>query len=67
MSIKQRHRCANCGDPFKMVGMNMDHRVALARGGSNDILNIELLCPPCNNRKRDKDEIAWANENGRLL
>ena len=44
-----------------------DHRTALARGGSNDIDNIELLCRSCNSRKRDKDSIQWANENGRLL
>ena len=63
---KQRGRCAWCtaklGDNF-----HRDHRKALANGGSNDISNIELLCPDCNFRKSAKDEIAWAQENGRLL
>lgn len=63
---KQRGRCASCrtklGDDF-----HRDHRTALVNGGDNDITNIELLCPPCNLRKGDKDEIAWANEIGRLI
>lgn len=67
LSVKQRHRCANCGDLFKNVGMARDHRTALANGGSNDISNMELLCPPCNQRKHAKDEIAWARENDRLI
>lgn len=62
----QRGRCACCssrlGEDF-----HRDHKNPLSRGGSNDILNIELLCPSCNQRKHAKDPIAWANENGRLL
>lgn len=63
---KQRGRCACCRHPLK-TGFHRDHRTPLSRGGSNDISNIELLCGPCNLRKNAKDEIAWAQENGRLL
>lgn len=31
-----------------------DHIVPLARGGANDISNIQLLCVPCNSEKSDK-------------
>lgn len=66
LRVMQQGRCACCGcglgDRF-----HRDHKKALANGGSNDITNIELLCGPCNTRKNAKDEIAWANENGRLL
>ncbi len=31
-----------------------DHVVALSRGGSNDIINIQPLCGPCNARKQTK-------------
>lgn len=65
--LKQRGKCANCGCTLTSANMARDHRQALARGGSNDILNMELLCRPCNGSKSDKDEIAWAQENGRLL
>lgn len=62
----QRGRCACCG--VRLNGrFHRDHRTALANGGTNDITNIELLCGPCNLRKGAKDELSWANENGRLL
>lgn len=60
----QRGRCAWCG--IKLDAFHRDHRTALSNGGSNDIKNIEILCGPCNLRKGAKDEIAWANENGKL-
>lgn len=64
--LAQRGRCACCR--VKLNGVfHRDHRTALVNGGTNDIGNIELLCGPCNQRKSAKDEIAWANENGRLL
>lgn len=62
---KQRGRCAWCRT--KLDSYHRDHRKSLYRGGNNDIKNIELLCGPCNLKKGAKDEIAWANECGRLL
>lgn len=62
---KQRGRCAWCG--VKLKRYHRDHRKALANGGSNHIHNMEILCGPCNLKKGAKDEIAWANECGRLL
>lgn len=50
---QQNGVCAICGDPLK-PGYHRDHKIPLARGGNNDISNIQLLCPPCNIRKRDK-------------
>lgn len=65
---KQRGRCAGPGCGVKLGDdFRRDHKVPLARGGSNDILNMELLCQPCNARKHAKDPIAWAQENGRLI
>ena len=64
---KQRGKCANCGCKLMDANMARDHRHPLAKGGSNDISNIELLCRPCNQRKSAKDPLQWANENGRLL
>lgn len=63
---KQRGWCACCkvkrlGDDF-----HRDHKIPLTRGGSNDILNIELLCAKCNLEKQDMDPIDWANKRGLL-
>ncbi len=64
--VKQRGKCIACrvrlGDEF-----HVDHVVALANGGSNDRLNLQLLCPTCNLRKGAKDPIRFMQEKGFLL
>lgn len=61
----QRGKCACCKSPLKKY--HVDHVVALARGGSNDKINIQLLCPRCNVRKSAKDPVEFMQENGYLL
>ncbi len=65
---RQKDRCA---EPSCRVALNgkfhRDHRVPLILGGSNGIRNIQLLCAPCNRRKRAKSPEVWARENGRLI
>ncbi|TMF81246.1 MAG: HNH endonuclease [Chloroflexi bacterium] len=46
-------RCGYCG---LAVTLEPDHRVPLARGGSNWIENIIPCCRPCNTRKRTATE-----------
>lgn len=62
----QKWKCACCGKSIK-DGYDADHIVPLAKGGSNYISNIQLLCETCNRRKAAKDPIEWANQIGRLL
>lgn len=63
---KQRGCCAECG---KKVGkrFHRDHITPVARGGSSDITNIQILCPSCNSKKGSKDPIEHAQALGRLL
>ncbi len=65
---KQKGKCAHpwCRKSLK-GGYHVDHRIALARGGSNDKKNLQLLCPPCNIKKHAKDPIDFARQNGMLL
>lgn len=66
----QRGMCANCLCKLFKSGkkkFHVDHVMPLARGGSNDRLNLQCLCPNCNFRKNAKDPIKWAQQNGRLI
>ena len=65
---RQRYLCAN---PLCRVSIRKefheDHIVPIVLGGTSDIRNIQLLCPPCNLKKGSKDPIVWAQQNGLLL
>lgn len=65
---KQSGRCAHswCRRSLK-DSYHVDHRMPLALKGSNDRRNLQLLCPPCNVRKRAKHPIAFAQQHGMLL
>lgn len=62
----QRGKCACC-----KVGINdgyhVDHVIPLSLGGSNDRLNLQLLCPTCNLRKSAKHPIDFMQQQGYLL
>jgi hypothetical protein len=53
--------CFYCGkefrplDPYHPDAMTVDHYVALARGGSDELDNLVPACRRCNGRKRDGD------------
>lgn len=62
----QKGCCAGCRARLNKK-YHADHIVPIARGGSNYITNIQLLCKTCNLRKHARDPIEWAQRNGRLL
>jgi len=65
--VKQKFKCAcGCKQSIK-TKYHVDHNVPLALGGSNDILNIQLLHPICNLKKGALHPIEWAQRMGRLL
>lgn len=63
--VLQRGKCPVCRMSLK--NYHVDHIVALARGGSNHPVNLQLLHPLCNMRKTDKDPIVFMQEQGFLL
>lgn len=48
LCAKYDHRCLCCGEAKRLTP---DHVVPIAKGGSNDISNIQPLCLDCNLRK----------------
>lgn len=42
------HKCQCCGSTEHLT---IDHIIPLARGGSNDLDNLQILCRSCNSRK----------------
>lgn len=48
---RDRHCCQSCGTGDRLT---VDHIIPLAKGGSNDISNLQTLCFSCNSRKRDR-------------
>jgi 5-methylcytosine-specific restriction endonuclease McrA len=63
---RQGARCV-CGKRLTARNRHLDHVIALSRGGSNAIANLQWLCAPCNRSKGVKDPSEWAQEQGRLL
>ena len=62
----QRGKCAHCRISIK-AGYHVDHIHPISRGGANWPRNLQLLCAPCNLRKKAADPIDWARREGRLL
>jgi 5-methylcytosine-specific restriction endonuclease McrA len=46
------NRCLCCGATG--VPLHIDHVIPLARGGRNDVSNLQPLCKPCNSQKYAK-------------
>lgn len=47
--------CAMCGHTGN--DLQLDHVAPVAKGGTNDLGNLQLLCPPCNLTKSDRQLI----------
>ena len=65
----QRGCCAVCKRHTVKAGkgFHLDHKQALASGGTNAIGNLQLLCPTCNLRKSDRDPVEFMQSVGYLL
>ena len=55
----QKHKCACCRGGLRRKRWHVDHIVPIARGGSNDRRNLQLLCQPCNHSKHSRDPLEF--------
>jgi 5-methylcytosine-specific restriction endonuclease McrA len=46
------YMCAKCGSRPPEVSLEIDHIVPLARGGTDAVTNLQVLCNPCNQGKK---------------
>lgn len=58
---QQQHLCANphCQSIITKQNKSLDHIVPLAKGGSNDIANLQWLCRACNTSKGTTSMDEW--------
>jgi hypothetical protein len=58
LHARDRGKCAACNTDIVLElreEAHIDHMFPLARGGCNDLVNLQLLCSTCNRKKSDRD------------
>ena len=53
---KYDYRCIECGISKNDTVLEIDHKISVAQGGSDELDNLQLLCRSCNRAKSDR---AW--------
>ena len=51
----QEGECAVCHETLAYRSCEIDHIVPRAKGGGDEMENLQILCAPCNRDKRDRD------------
>lgn len=58
---RDRGHCSECGSDLAIElqdDENIDHIVPLSKAGTNDLVNLQLLCKPCNLKKYNKKQFV---------
>ena len=57
---EQKGYCAGCKRHVEFDFMDVDHKLPLKRGGTNDLENLQMLCRNCNSKKGAKTRDEWS-------
>ena len=52
----QDYRCMYCGRRRALTDLEVDHKIPVKRGGSDNLRNLQVLCPTCNKRKGNQTD-----------
>jgi 5-methylcytosine-specific restriction endonuclease McrA len=52
--VKANFRCQSCGVLSRNARLEIDHKIPVAKGGTNAIANLQVLCVACNRGKGAK-------------
>jgi len=55
------YRCCECGASKEETSLEIDHIVPVAKGGTNDIDNLQTLCRECNRMKHTDEWVGGEN------
>lgn len=60
-------RCAICGDFVPFDEFTVDHIFPVAKGGTNEISNLQCTCDECNQMKRAMSEQEFRHKIGKIF
>lgn len=55
VALAHSYRCAGCGCVWVSSRDQVDHKVGLEQGGSNEDSNLQPLCKPCHDKKTARE------------
>ena len=64
---RTRGKCALCGKFVRFDLFTIDHIIPLAKGGTNDIENLQCTCKHCNAMKQDFSEKEFLDKMIKIL
>lgn len=65
--VSMQRGCCACCTKRLPSNYHVDHIIPLSKGGSNDRLNLQILCEKCNLTKHTKDPIEFMQSQGMLI
>ena len=63
----QDYLCMYCARRRAFTDMEIDHKTPVKRGGSDNLKNLQVLCPPCNKRKGNQTDSEFRRRYKELL